>query len=52
MRMRLVTPSASAPPEPPSPMTTEMEGTPSPAITSRFTAMASACPRSSAPIPG
>ena len=52
MRILLVTPSASAPPEPPSPMTMEMEGTPREDMTSRLTAMASAWPRSSAPMPG
>ena len=49
---RLPTPMASAPPEPPSPITVEMIGTRSRLITSRFTAMASAWPRSSAPMPG
>ena len=49
---RLATAMARAPPDPPSPMTTLMTGTRSRLITSRFVAMASACPRSSAPMPG
>ena len=36
--MRLVTPMPSAPPEAPSPITIEIEGTPSDDMTSRFTA--------------
>ena len=43
---------ASAPPEPPSPMTVTMIGTRSPAISYRLRPMASDCPRSSAPMPG
>ncbi len=52
IRIRLVTPRPSAPPDAPSPMTTEIVGTRSEDMTSRFTAIASACPRSSAPMPG
>ena len=52
MSSRLQTPMASAPPDPPSPITTEITGTCSAAISSRQTAIASACPRSSASIPG
>ena len=40
------------PPEPPSPMMTAITGTRSPTLTSIDRAMASACPRSSAPTPG
>src|SRR5216110_3843536 len=43
---------ASAPPEPPSPVTVTMIGTGSRAISRRFLAIASPCPRSSASIPG
>ena len=52
MRSRLQTPMASAPPEPPSPMTMESTGTRSAAISSRQAAIASAWPRSSASMPG
>ena len=52
MRMRSVTPIASAPPEPPSPITIEIVGTLRPAIFSRQVAIASAWPRSSASTPG
>src|SRR6266481_3832333 len=43
---------ANAPPEPPSPVMVTTMGTGSRAISRRFRAMASACPRSSASIPG
>ena len=43
---------ANAPPEPPSPMTTDTTGARSVAIASSDLAMASLCPRSSAPTPG
>ena len=43
---------ASAPPLPPSPVTTQTIGVGRPAISRRLRAMASACPRSSAPRPG
>ena len=52
IRTRLPMPMASAPPLPPSPVTTAIIGTRSPAISFRLRAMASACPRSSAPMPG
>jgi len=52
MSRRLHTPMARAPPEPPSPITTEITGTRRAAICSRQTAIASAWPRSSASIPG
>ena len=44
-------PIASAPPDPPSPMTTEMMGTRNPNISRRLTAMASPWPSSSAALP-
>ena len=43
---------ATAPPDPPSPMTTATLGTPSDRQQSVERAMASAWPRSSAPMPG
>src|SRR5204862_32546 len=43
---------ASAPPLPPSPITALTTGTRSPASVRRLAAIASACPRSSAPMPG
>ena len=43
MRFQLEQPMASAPPLPPSPMTTLMIGTLRPNISLRFTAMASPC---------
>ncbi|MOA27401.1 hypothetical protein D3C78_1482780 [compost metagenome] len=46
------TPMASAPPEPPSPITVAMIGVFNRAITRRFQAMASLWPRSSASMPG
>lgn len=49
---RSATAMPSAPPEPPSPMTMETIGTLRRDISRRFTAMASAWPRSSAPSPG
>ena len=49
---RSATPMASAPPDPPSPMTAVMIGVRSDAIARRFRAIASAWPRSSAPSPG
>ena len=49
---RSATPIASAPPEPPSPITTLTIGTFRLDITNRLRAMASLWPRSSAPIPG
>ena len=42
----------SAPPEPPSPITMQMTGTRRRLISRRLTAMLSACPRCSAPMPG
>ena len=45
-------PELDLPPEAPAPVTTEMLGTLSEDITSRLVAMASAWPRSSAPMPG
>ena len=47
----LAQPIASAPPEPPSPITTEMMGTRKPNISRRFTAIASPWPSSSADLP-
>jgi acetyl-CoA carboxylase carboxyl transferase subunit alpha len=41
-----------APPEPPSPITTEMIGVAKVDISNKFLAIAPDCPRSSAPIPG
>jgi len=52
MSTRLPMPIASAPQLPPSPVTTATIGVRSPAISRRFLAIASACPRSSAPSPG
>ena len=52
MSTRSPTPIPSAPPEAPSPITTTTMGTGSRAMTSRFRAMASAWPRSSASSPG
>ena len=52
MLTRFPTPIASAPPLPPSPVTVTITGTRSRAISRRLQAIASACPRSSAPIPG
>jgi len=52
MRISSPIPSASAPPLPPSPITTTTSGVLSFAISSRFRAIASDWPRSSAPIPG
>ena len=49
---RSATPIASAPPEPPSPITTLTIGTFKLDITNRLRAIASDCPRSSAPMPG
>ena len=49
---RLATPIASAPPLPPSPMTTVTTGTDSDAMPSSASAIACAWPRSSAPMPG
>src|SRR5512143_2952583 len=49
---RSASPTASAPPEPPSPITAAMVGVRNDAITSRLRAMASAWPRSSAARPG
>ena len=46
------TPIASAPPEPPSPIMTEIIGVDIFDISSKFFAIASLCPRSSAPSPG
>ena len=51
MRTRSATASARAPPEPPSPTTTLTMGVDRPLISTRLDAMASPCPRSSAPIP-
>eukprot|EP00955_Chlamydomonas_euryale_P020036 213452-Chlamydomonas_euryale.AAC.17 len=51
MRLRLDTPIASAPPDPPSPITSEMTGTRSPNISRRLYAIASPCPSSSAALP-
>ena len=48
----LATDSANAPPEPPSPITTAITGTVSIDIFSSEDAIASNCPRSSAPTPG
>ena len=52
MIVRSPTPIASAPPLPPSPITVQMIGTVSSAISSRLRAMASDWPRSSASMPG
>src|SRR5438876_163834 len=52
MRTRLPIPIASAPPLPPSPVTTARTGVRRAAISRRFRAIASAWPRSSAPTPG
>ncbi len=52
IRMRLAVAMATAPPDPPSPITTVMIGTPTSRHLSVERAMASACPRSSAPMPG
>ena len=52
MIVRSPTPIASAPPEPPSPITVQMIGTRSSDISSRLRAIASLWPRSSAPTPG
>ncbi len=52
MSTRSVTPMPSAPPEPPSPTTTEMVGVRSIAISRRLTAIASETWRSSEPTPG
>ena len=49
---RSATPRASAPPEPPSPITRAMQGVGRAAISMMFRASASDCPRSSAPSPG
>ena len=49
---RLATPSASAPPLLPSPVTTDTTGTVSVLISIRQRAIASPCPRSSAAMPG
>ena len=46
------TPIANAPPEPPSPITVMIMGVRRPDITLRLRAIASLCPRSSAPTPG
>lgn len=43
MSVRLAQPMARAPPDPPSPMTTEMMGTRKPNISLRLTAIASPC---------
>ena len=51
-RLSAVSPMASAPPEPPSPMMVQMIGTGNRDMTSRLRAMASDWPRSSAPTPG
>ena len=45
-------PLEDAPPEPPSPITTEIIGVASVDISNRFLAIASDWPRSSAPMPG
>ncbi|KAG1385299.1 hypothetical protein G6F59_017487 [Rhizopus arrhizus] len=50
--VRSPTPSASAPPEPPSPITVQMIGTFSSAISIRLRAIASDWPRDSASMPG
>ena len=50
--VRSPTPMASAPPDPPSPTMEQMIGVCSSAITYRLRAIASDCPRSSAPMPG
>ena len=47
----IATPSASAPPEPPSPITVAIIGTSRSLISNRLRAIASDCPRSSAPNP-
>ena len=52
MAIRSAVAKATAPPEPPSPMTTETSGTPMPQAFSVERAIASAWPRSSAPLPG
>src|SRR5258705_1827907 len=52
IKTRSARPTASAPPEPPSPMTAVMIGVGNEAISIRLLAIASACPRSSAPRPG
>ncbi len=49
---RFATPSANAPPLLPSPVTTAQMGTRRRLIRARFCAMASPCPRASAPMPG
>ena len=51
-RFRLAEVIAMAPPEPPSPITTEMNGTRRPRLTSMARAIASAWPRASASTPG
>ncbi len=50
--MRSAVAKATAPPEPPSPMMTEISGTPTCRHFSVERAIASAWPRSSAPLPG
>ena len=52
INVRSPTPIASAPPEPPSPITVQITGTLRRDISSRLRAIASDCPRSSAPTPG
>ena len=52
MATRSPMPMPSAPPEPPSPITMQMTGTRRRLISRRFTAMLSAWPRCSAPMPG
>jgi len=52
IKTRSARPTASAPPEPPSPITAVMIGVLSDAISMRLEAIASAWPRSSAPRPG
>ena len=51
IRSLSATHSASAPPLPPSPVTTLTMGTARPLMARRLRAMASPCPRSSAPTP-
>ena len=46
------TPMASAPPDPPSPITTDRMGAARFDISNKLRAMASLCPRSSEPMPG
>ena len=52
MTIRSVTPRPSAPPDPPSPITTDRMGTRKRAISRKFRAIASATPLSSDPSPG